>query len=68
MPKLKFIETVDLDMVAHMITEHMDWTPLENLGWTAITMRLMGCMKDGVPLNVVAYYDPELNKTVVRHE
>lgn len=65
---LQFVDKVDLEELAHTLVDKIDWTPIHNLGWTGMSMRLMGYTRDGIPLNVIAYYDSELGKTVVRHE
>lgn len=65
--QIQLQEKIDLELLAKTI-ERIDFTPFEELGWTAMRLKVMGCTIDGIPLKVEIYYDDEAKKVIARHE
>lgn len=65
---LQKVREVDLERLAHVAANHIDFWPLNELGWIPMSMKMWAMGDDGVPMSVLIYYDEELGRTMARHE
>jgi hypothetical protein len=66
--QLPIVDELNLDQVAHIVADHIDWTPLMELGFIPVTLRATGYSELGFAFSVIVEYDPETKRTRCRHE
>ena len=65
---LKAVDSVNLELIAHIASDDIDYSPLTSRGWIPMRMKIRAFGSDGVPMDVWIYCDPETQTTIARHE